>query len=151
MAYAISFLTVAIYWVNHHQMFHQATRVDHVVLWANIAGCFFCRSFRFSPHISVKAMSRRLPPCFTAASCWRSGLPILGFALRCRESLRATCVSRGLLRRFEKALSRIAAYAVTIPLALVHPYIPVAAVLLVAAAYFLPDAWVGETKAQGTA
>ena len=36
VAYAISFVTIAIFWVNHHQMFHQARHIDHNVLWANL-------------------------------------------------------------------------------------------------------------------
>ena len=41
VAYAISFVTIAIFWVNHHQMFHQARHIDHNVLWANLVWLFF--------------------------------------------------------------------------------------------------------------
>ena len=36
-AYALSYAYVAIYWVNHHRMFHHATHVTSGLLWANIA------------------------------------------------------------------------------------------------------------------
>src|SRR4030081_4147845 len=35
-AYVLSFIIIAIYWVNHHHLIHLVTRVDSVILWANI-------------------------------------------------------------------------------------------------------------------
>src|SRR5262245_8298354 len=35
-AYVLSFVIIAIYWVNHHHLIHLVTRVDSVILWANI-------------------------------------------------------------------------------------------------------------------
>ena len=35
-AYVLSFIIIAIYWVNHHHLIHLVTRVNSVILWANI-------------------------------------------------------------------------------------------------------------------
>jgi len=35
-AYVLSFIIIAIYWVNHHHLIHLVIRVDSVILWANI-------------------------------------------------------------------------------------------------------------------
>src|SRR5438477_8061982 len=35
-AYVLSFIIIAIYWVNHHHLIHLVNRVDSVVLWGNI-------------------------------------------------------------------------------------------------------------------
>jgi len=35
-AYVLSFIIIAIYWVNHHHLIHLVTTVDSVILWANI-------------------------------------------------------------------------------------------------------------------
>ena len=35
LAYALSFIYVAIYWNNHHHLLHTVTRVDGLILWAN--------------------------------------------------------------------------------------------------------------------
>ena len=40
LSYALSFLFVAIYWVNHHIIFHQVERVNYPILWCNIAWLF---------------------------------------------------------------------------------------------------------------
>ena len=40
-AYVLSFLIIAIYWVNHHHLLHMARGVDAVILWANINFLFW--------------------------------------------------------------------------------------------------------------
>ncbi|MBO4331292.1 MAG: DUF1211 domain-containing protein [Oscillospiraceae bacterium] len=40
LAYLISFLFIAIYWVNHHLIFQQAERINVKILWCNIAWLF---------------------------------------------------------------------------------------------------------------
>src|SRR5258707_4526151 len=40
-AYVLSFIIIAIYWVNHHHLIHLVTRVDSVILWANINQLFW--------------------------------------------------------------------------------------------------------------
>src|SRR3954447_19913516 len=35
-AYVLSFIIIAIYWVNHHHLIHLVNRVDARILWANI-------------------------------------------------------------------------------------------------------------------
>ena len=40
LAYILSFLFIAIYWVNHHLIFHGAERINVKILWCNIAWLF---------------------------------------------------------------------------------------------------------------
>src|SRR5438128_11657781 len=35
-AYVLSFVIIAIYWVNHHYLIHLVTCVDALILWANM-------------------------------------------------------------------------------------------------------------------
>ncbi len=61
LAYLLSYLYVAIYWVNHHRLFHFATRVSNGLLWANIALLFtlslvpFATAYLGSQHFSRPA------------------------------------------------------------------------------------------------
>jgi uncharacterized membrane protein len=41
LGYVLSFIYVAIYWVNHHHMMYTVRRVNGAVLWANMALLFF--------------------------------------------------------------------------------------------------------------
>ena len=40
LAYLLSFMFIAIYWVNHHLIFHNAERINVKILWCNIAWLF---------------------------------------------------------------------------------------------------------------
>src|SRR5262245_39469668 len=40
-AYVLSFIIIAIYWVNHHHLIQLVSRVDAAILWANINMLFW--------------------------------------------------------------------------------------------------------------
>ena len=40
LAYLLSFFFIAIYWVNHHQIFHLAQKINVGILWCNIVWLF---------------------------------------------------------------------------------------------------------------
>ena len=48
LAYLLSFMFVAIYWVNHHLTFQQAERINVGILWCNIAWLFTMSFIPFS-------------------------------------------------------------------------------------------------------
>ncbi|MDR0886046.1 MAG: TMEM175 family protein [Clostridiales Family XIII bacterium] len=35
IVYAVSFVTLAIYWMNHHNLFQKVSKIDNTVLWLN--------------------------------------------------------------------------------------------------------------------
>src|SRR4029450_9016490 len=70
-AYVLSFAIIAIYWVNHHHLIHLITRVDSVILWANINLVFWLLALahylgpglsrgQSRPAISCRTLCRRL-------------------------------------------------------------------------------------------
>src|SRR5215475_12798940 len=38
--YALSFMMVGIYWINHHELIRRAESIDYQVLWANLLFLF---------------------------------------------------------------------------------------------------------------
>src|SRR5689334_13498998 len=48
LSYVLSFVNVAIYWNNHHHMFHVAKKVNGPVLWANIHLLFWLSLYPFA-------------------------------------------------------------------------------------------------------
>src|SRR5207249_5464430 len=40
-AYVLSFVIIAIYWVNHHYLIHLVDRVDAAILWVNMNMLFW--------------------------------------------------------------------------------------------------------------
>lgn len=48
IAYALSFLLVSIYWVNHHHLLHSNRRIGRDVLWFNLLWLFCLSLFPFA-------------------------------------------------------------------------------------------------------
>ncbi|MDR0846178.1 MAG: TMEM175 family protein [Lactobacillales bacterium] len=48
IAYAVSFFNLAVYWNNHHHMFHIVKKIDGRVLWTNNIFMFFLSLFPFT-------------------------------------------------------------------------------------------------------
>ena len=48
LSYALSFIYVALYWLNHHHLLYAAERVNGAILWANIVLLFFLSLMPFS-------------------------------------------------------------------------------------------------------
>ncbi len=46
--FALSFLLLSIFWINHSQQFHHVKRIDGVILWANIVLLLFVALIPFS-------------------------------------------------------------------------------------------------------
>ncbi|MFD1486133.1 TMEM175 family protein [Lacticaseibacillus baoqingensis] len=48
LIYLVSFITLAVYWNNHHHLFQVVKHVDGAVLWANVAFLFAVSLFPFA-------------------------------------------------------------------------------------------------------
>ena len=51
VAYAVSFLTIGIIWINHHAMIRRLRAVDHEVLVANLLLLLFVGLLPFTTHL----------------------------------------------------------------------------------------------------
>lgn len=59
LIYALSFITLGLYWVGHHTQFHYIKRVDRVLLWINI---LFLMSIGFIPFSTSLLQDYPWPP-----------------------------------------------------------------------------------------
>jgi uncharacterized membrane protein len=64
MIYLVSFLTLAIYWNNHHHMFHIIHKINGHVLWMNNLFLFFLSLFPFSTNWTGENLFSRDPQLF---------------------------------------------------------------------------------------
>jgi uncharacterized membrane protein len=140
LVYALSFVVVAAFWVNHHHLLHRARFATPAVLWSNIALLF----------------SMSLIPFVTAYLTEDAGAPpaLVSYALVLALSSAAFCgliaaVARQyaedparaaqFARMSVKAYVAIALYAASALLAFVSSYIAYAVFIAIPALYFLPD------------
>ena len=156
LAYLLSFVLIAIYWNNHHHLFHVVERIDGAVMWSNMA-LLFCLS---------------LVPFATAWFGEHPGelAPVIlyiGVQLSCAISY--TAMTRSLLRihssdsplatalgRDGKGKLSLALYLAALPLSLISPWIGIGLIVAVAIIWLIPDNRVvraldaGQPPANGT-
>ena len=144
LSYGLSFLMIAIYWVNHHSLLHQAKRATTRVLWCNILW-LFCLSL--IPFATAYMGDNRFTPFSTAF--YSAVLLLTGVAY---VPLRASVATQSRheaayatlwTRSARKNYLSLVLYAAAVPLAFVHPALSLVLGFAVAAIYFIPNAWLG--------
>jgi len=139
LSYALSFLVVAIYWMNHHRTFHVVKRVDNGVLWCNLLLLFCLSLVPFATaYMGLNRMSHFSVALYAAVLL----VCALGF-LALRAAIAQGFRGEEKLEAWNRAASHknwlgIACYAAAIPLAYLHPALALALIFAVAAIYFLP-------------
>jgi uncharacterized membrane protein len=142
ISYALSYLMVAIYWLNHHHLFHYAKYVDNGVLWANITLLFFLSLVPFfTAYVGENYMTS-----FAAALYAGIMLVCAGAFSFLRMAISCQFVGNDELLAWNKSAKRknriaFMLYALGIPGAYIHPAVSFALIMIVAGMYFLPDAW----------
>ena len=139
VAYALSYVYIAIYWVNHHRLFSHALVVTNGLIWANMALLFalslvpFSTSYlgqhHFSRDATILYLATMLLPAFTYTA--------LQVAIR-RGGLRSPDIARYHRATIRKGATATIVYAAGIPLSFVTPWLGIAAAALVAAFWVLP-------------
>src|SRR4029079_14236561 len=139
LAYVLSFVLVAIYWVNHHHLMQLVRRIDGRTLWANIHLLFW---------LSLVPVATA---CLGEAGATTG--PVAGYAivlLGC--AIAYTLLTLALLALHEtgsqlaraigsdrKGRLSLALYVVALGCAFFVPWISIALVVSVAVIWFIPD------------
>jgi uncharacterized membrane protein len=145
LSYFLSFVVIAIYWVNHHELFHLCRHVTNAVLWTNM---FFLFCISLIPFATAYMGENDFTPFSTAlygAIMLLSGLAFVPMRAAVMGGL-ADDHRKGMLGRRAAAKNYVSLslYAASVPLAYVHPAITLGLAFVVAAIYFLPNAWLGD-------
>ena len=139
LTYVLSFVMVAIYWNNHHHMFHAVHRVNGATLWANLHLMFW---LSLVPFVTGWMDENHFVPVTVAAY----GVVLVGCAFAYTVLTRVLLRSHGRDSLLARALGRdlkgnvsLVIYIAAIPLAFVHPLISCGLYALVAAIWLYPD------------
>jgi uncharacterized membrane protein len=139
LAYLLSFVFVAIYWVNHHHLMQVVHRVDGRVLWANI-------------HLLLWLSLTPIATAWLGEAGAESG-PVAAYALVLLGcAIAYTFLTLSLLALHEpgsqlaeaigsdrKGKLSLAAYVLALALSFVVPWVSLALVVAVAMIWFIPD------------
>ena len=146
LSYLLSFLVVAIMWVNHHHMLHSARRADARLLWSNNTLLFWMSLVPFvtaymgnNPHDprAVALYGLVLSLCSSAFALLRSAI-----VQHHRDDPEMVRYHRGVQA---KNLYSLFLYAASVPLAFFDVRISFAIFVFVALSYFLPERKLAET------
>ncbi len=140
LSYLLSFVLVAIYWVNHHHMIHLVRKVDGPILWANML-LLFCMSLM--PFVTGHLGQSRAAPYAVALYAILALAGAMSFYLlryviarHHRDNEHFMNLNR---RMHRKNLLAIGIYCAAVAMAFVWVPASLALVSLPAAMYFLPE------------
>ena len=147
LAYLLSFVVVAIMWVNHHHMLHAARRADARLLWSNNNLLFwmslvpFTTAYMGNNHRDPRAVALYGAVLFSCGSAFS----ILRAAIASHHRDNADLVDYHRHTQSKNIFS-IALYAASVPLAFVNVWISFAIFAFVAISYFLPERKLAEPE-----
>jgi uncharacterized membrane protein len=138
-SYVLSFIYVAIYWNNHHHLLHTVTRVDGLILWANSFLLFW---LSIIPAATAWMGQNLLAPVPTAVYGAVLLMPAIAYFLLQRAIIHGqgekSVLAEALGSDLKGRLSPLF-YLAGIALAFVNPWLSMAAYVLVAIMWLIPD------------
>ncbi|MEY2878679.1 MAG: hypothetical protein RLZZ15_1059 [Verrucomicrobiota bacterium] len=148
-SYALSFLTVAIYWVNHHHLIHLVKRVNPGVMWANMNLLFWLSLVPFTTaYLGEHHASRLAVAAYGAvATACAISYYVLRHAIACQTHTEEH-VSELHRRMLRKNRLAIAIYTGAVAVAYVSPLLALALIMAPAVMYFVPDRQVEKLTAE---
>ncbi len=141
IGFAVSFVTIAIFWVNHHHFMHSVKRVDRGLLWYNNFLLFWLAGIPFATAFIGDYPKQSI---VVALYGFVLMMAALAFTLMIhhvffRAQLIHDHVTRELREReYARARLGIVLYGASVLLAFVHPYISLAIFIALPLYYFLP-------------
>ena len=150
-SYALSFVTVAIYWMNHHHLIHMVRRVEAGVMWSNMNFLFWLSLMPFATAYLGENHAVPFAVALYGVETTACGVAyyFLRHAVACqtRDDPKLQELHHCMLRK-----NRIATviHLCAIPLVFLSTWLSLAVLMLPAAMYFIPDRQVekliGETE-----
>ena len=139
LSYVLSFVYIAIYWNNHHHMFHLVRRVSGGILWANMHLLFWLSLIPFATDWMGENHFTRVPTIVYGVALL---MPAIAYYVLQRVIIRHQGSDSSLARalgRDLKGRGSVLLYAVGLLLALVDTRLAGAIYVLVAVIWLVPD------------
>jgi TMEM175 potassium channel family protein len=149
LTYALSFVFLAIYWNNHHHMFHTVGRVNGQILWANMHLLFWLSLVPFITGWMGENNFASIPTAVYGCVLLMAAIAytILQFTIIADQGAHSALASA--VGGDKKGKISAALYAMAIPLAFVHRWIAGAIYVAVALIWLAPDRRIESRFASG--
>jgi uncharacterized membrane protein len=139
LAYALSFVYIAIYWNNHHHLLQATRRVNGAILWANTHLLFWLSLLPFSTAWLSETQFAKAPVTLYGITLL---LPAIAYFILSRMLIRAGALKREVAKAIGADLKgkiSMALYACGVALGSIAPYAAMALYALVALMWLIPD------------
>jgi uncharacterized membrane protein len=139
LAYLLSFVVLAIYWNNHHHLFHATHHINGRILWANMHLLFWLSLIPFTTGWMGENDFAPLPTATYGADLLLAGVAytILQRTLIWQGSMDPKVAAA--VGRDWKGKASAGLYALAVPLAFVHQAIAGGIYVVVALMWLIPD------------
>ncbi|MGE0135242.1 MAG: TMEM175 family protein [Dehalococcoidia bacterium] len=138
-SYVLSFAFIGIYWNNHHHLFQASGRVNGAVLWANLHLLFWLSLVPFTTTWMGGNDFSKWPVAAYGIDLWMCAVAYTVLVFHLRRLHGSGSLLDAALGDDRKGKLSLAVYTLAIPAALVVPWVAVAAYVLVAVLWFIPD------------
>jgi uncharacterized membrane protein len=139
ITYVLSFIFLAIYWNNHHHMFHAADHVNGKILWANLHLLFWLSMVPFVTGWMGENNFASIPTAIYGVVLL---LAAIAYMILQREIIahhgRGSTLASAVGSDFKGKVSPIL-YAIAIPMAFLNRWIAYALYVIVALMWLAPD------------
>jgi uncharacterized membrane protein len=146
-SYGLSYLLVAIYWVNHHHLFSMVKRVDLGILWSNILMLFVLSLVPFFTAFVGQSKGSSFAVLMYAGVMLAGSVSFMVLkAAIARHHFKGDAE----MEKLDHAATRknaiaLALYGMAMASAYWHPALSMVMIALVAVMYFVPGSWI-ETR-----
>ncbi len=141
ISYAISFLMLAIMWVNHHQLFHQIKHTDRKLLWYSIHLLFWMSLIPFATNFIGANFKLWEASFFYGIIFLMSALSFMllrNYVIK-KDLLHETISKQAHIKIINKNRLALGIYLLAASLSIVSVYISFVLFLVVPAMYFIPE------------
>jgi uncharacterized membrane protein len=140
LVYALSFLTVAIMWVNHHHYLKTARRPDPQLLWANNTLLFWMSLIPFATRYLGQNLSSPLPVAVYAGVLAITCLSFYWLIVVLGDhNVHHPTIAAEYRHQRRKSLMTVAIYILCALFAWVSPRLALAVMIVLPGLYFLPE------------
>lgn len=141
ISFALSFLVIAIFWVNHHQMFHSLEKTDRAFLWYNNL-LLFTLSFVPFPTAFIGEYPTSMIPVMLYGFAMLAAA--LSFNIMLQHAVRAGLFypshsQESLRQSIKRGMLGPVIYLISIVAAFITVYISLAIFIIVPVFYFIPQ------------
>lgn len=140
ISYLLSFIFVAIYWVNHHHLLHTVHHVNSGIMWSNNALLFILSLIPFTTGWMGENHFDKLPVALYSINLLLCAISYYMLQQTIMKHYQhSTALTDALKKQEKKGMISLAFYILAVPLAFYLPVLSALCFIIVSVLWIIPD------------